>query len=90
MSRAPAPKQMACLTIGFQQVLLPADKALAVMSALQNAVDVDVNHYPDQRYTVRSEPLRLSLDLVSAGKISMPGGTAVSQPAAPSTRRIAA
>lgn len=90
MSRTPTPKQMACLTIGFQRVLLPADKALAVMSALQHAVDVEMNYRTDLLYEVRSEPLRLSLDLVSAGKISMPAGTAVPQPAAPRTRRIAA
>lgn len=88
MSTSPTKKPMACLTIGYQRLLLPADKALSMMAALQQAVDVELDYAPgcDCVYKVQSTPLRCSIDLVPASKIIMPEGTAV----VPRTRRIAA
>jgi len=87
MSTSPAKKSMACLTIGYQRLLLPADKAISVVAALQQAVDVEMDYTPQSAcvYKVQTEPLRLSMELVPANKIVMPEGTAL----APRTRRIA-
>lgn len=83
MSRAPTkPVQMACLHIGYQRVLMPADKAMKVLEALQHAVQVEIEFKGHrEHYQVQEEPLRVEFLLVSQSQISMPHGEPFPKPA---------
>ena len=83
MSRTPDPKPMACLTIGYQMLLLPADKAMAVVAALQKAVGVELSYESlRERYQVQEQPLRVSMSFVDSRSIDMPHGQPAPSPAA--------
>ncbi|UCU92657.1 hypothetical protein [Hydrogenophaga taeniospiralis] len=84
MSRAPTkPVQMACLSIGYQRLLLPADKAMKVVEALQHAVQAEIEFKGHRdHYKVQDEPLHVQFSLVSQSQISMPHGEPVKKTAA--------
>lgn len=91
MARAPAPKQMACLVIGYQRLLLPLDKAMTVVNALQGAAMCEYEyHRENERYRLSEQSMNLEMTLVPASKIIMPSGSMEPHPAAPRVRRIAA
>ncbi|MDP3887056.1 hypothetical protein [Hydrogenophaga sp.] len=83
MSRAPTkPVQMACLQIGYQRLLLPADKAMKVVEALQHAVQAEIEFKGHrEHYQVQEESLRVEFSLVSQSQISMPHGEPFPKPA---------
>lgn len=84
-------QQMACLTIEYQRMLLPLDKAMAVVKALQGAVKCEYEyHHTAERYRVCDAPMNVEMTLVPTSKIIMPSGSMEPQPAAPRVRRIAA
>ena len=80
MSPAPSkPPQMACVSIGYRNILMPADKAMKVVELLQYAVAVDRSYRDsDDLYVVSEEPLHVSLEFVPTGKIRMPAGKGAS------------
>lgn len=92
MSRAPAkPVQMACLKIGYQRLLLPADKAMKVVEALQHAVSVEIEFKGfKEHYVVQEDALCVEFSLVSQSLISMPHGEpfpkSATRPALPPAR----
>lgn len=83
MSRTTKPVQMAFLKIGFQYMLLPADKAMKVIECLQGAVQAEIqfNGHREQ-YEVQEAPLRVELALVSQSQITMPHGEPFDPPPA--------
>jgi hypothetical protein len=86
MSRATKPVQMAFLKVGFQYMLLPADKAMKVVECLQGAVQAEIqfNGHREQ-YEVQEGPLRIELSLVSQSQITMPHGEPFPSPTAKPT-----
>jgi len=82
MSRAPAKAvPMACLTIGFQTFLLPADKAMKVAELMQHACDCK-SEYEDRGYVYYpTEQPRVEFALVRASEIRMPHGQPMPMPA---------
>ena len=91
MTRSTKPVQMARLTIGYQNILLPADKAMKVAEALQHAVKVE-RSWGDRAevFTVEEEPLSVEFSLVHPSQIRMPSGepfpAATTKPALPLSR----
>lgn len=83
MSRASTkPVQMASLSIGYQSLLLPADKAMKVVEALQHAVQAEIEFKGHKyHYQVQEEPLRVEFALVSQSQITMPHGEPYPAPA---------
>ena len=82
MSRTTKPVQMARLSIGYQYLLLPADKAMKVIECLQHAVQAEMQFKGHkEHYQVQEEPLRLEFSLVSQSQISMPHGEPFPAPA---------
>ena len=73
MSRAPAkPVQMACLTIGYSDYLLPADKAMKVAELMQHAFGCEENYEDCGRtYTPTDQP-RVEFALVRANQVRAP------------------
>lgn len=87
MSRAAAGKPMCCVTIGFTKVLLPADAGLKLVGLLQGSAECEET-YGDRlhhEFKVSTEPLRVSLQMVTPGQIVMPPGVQP-QPGALPTR----
>lgn len=85
MSRAPAkPAQLACLTIGFTDYLLPSAKAMKVAELMQDAVECSTG-YDDrqQTYTVRDRSVNVAFALVRPNQVRMPNGEPVPVPAKP-------
>lgn len=72
-SRATKPVQMACLTIGYQDYLLPADKAMKVMTLMQGVVHcrMSFDHRPPL-YLVGAQPVELELKLIQHSQVRMP------------------
>lgn len=83
MTRSTKPVQMARLTIGYQNILLPADKAMKVAEALQHAVKVE-RSWGDRAevFTVEEEPLGVEFSLVHPSQIRMPSGEPYPMPKA--------
>ena len=91
MNRPTKPVQMARLSIGYQNLLLPADKAMKVVECLQHAVQAEIEFKGHKdHYQVQEEPLRVEFQLVSNSQISMPHGepypTGTTKPALPLSR----
>ncbi len=76
MTRAKPAVQMACVSIDYQDFLLPADKAMKVLALMQEAAKCD-HRYRERTevFEVGEEPLRLALKLINADQIRMPIGT---------------
>ena len=82
MTRTPAkPVQMACLTIGYKQYLLPSAKAMKVAELMQDAYECD-QHYDDHElvYEVQPEQPRVAFALVRPAQVRMPHGEPVPTP----------
>lgn len=85
MTRAPAKTvQMACLTIGYTEYLLPAAKAMKVAELMQDAFECD--HRYDERdfvYVVQPDQPRVAFALVRPNQVRMPQSDPTMPPAKP-------
>lgn len=79
MSRAPSnPVQMACLTIGHYDYLMPAAAAMKVAELMTNAFECDRDYGErDYSYTPKDQP-RVSFSLVRPNQVRVPPGTPAS------------
>lgn len=68
-SKPTRPVQMACLSIGFNDYLLPADKAMKVAELMQSSFSCD-KRYADRghQYTPREQP-NISFEFVKASQV---------------------
>lgn len=74
MSRV-KPQQMACVTIGYIDFLLPADKAMKVLPLLQEAVRCqEAYEERSEVFRVDPDPMRLEIKLIRADQVRMPQG----------------
>lgn len=65
---------MCRVTIGYQDFLMPADKGMRVLEAMQHAIGCDrdyVGH--DEQFIAKDQP-RVEFSLVRADQIRMPEG----------------
>lgn len=85
MSRAPAKAvQMACLTIGFAQYLLPSAKAMKVAELMQDAFECEQDFTGHElKYEVQPEQPRVAFALVRPSQVRMPDGQASPIPTKP-------
>jgi len=85
MSRAPAKTvQMACLTIGHYDYLLPSAKAMKVAELMQDAFECR-EHYDDGAYVyeVKANQPSVEFKLVRPGQVRMPHGETAAIPSKP-------
>lgn len=71
MSRPAAPKKpvaMCCVSIGYQDFLLPADKGMKLVELLQSAFQVEKSYANRTSYVVGDQP-EVELALVRASQI---------------------
>ncbi|MFY3986084.1 hypothetical protein ACOTJH_29120 [Achromobacter xylosoxidans] len=72
---------MCCVTIGYQHFLLPADKGMRVLEAMQHAVGCERNYDHDEgERFFANDPPRINYELVRASQVHLPEGQV--QPAA--------
>ena len=62
---------MACVTVGFQHFLMPADKAMKVVELMQTAFECEQGYQRSPTYTVGEQP-RIELCLVRPDQIRRP------------------
>ena len=77
MARPAATKsvQMACLSIGYTDYLMPATKAMKVAELMQAAVECDQRYTGQEMvYEVQPEQLRVAFVLVRPSQVRMPDG----------------
>jgi len=60
---------MCCVTIGFQDFLLPTDKGLRVVELMKDAVSCEKRFFDSQLYFARSQMLELGMTIVSSTQI---------------------
>jgi hypothetical protein len=70
---ATKPVNMACVTVGFQHYLMPADKALKVVELMQTAIECERSYQHSTTYTVGDKPL-IELTLLRPEQILASGG----------------
>lgn len=82
MSRASTkPTPMACLTIGYQDYLMPSDKAMKVAELMQHAVECRSNFEgTGYVYTAKDQP-NVEFSLVRPNQVRMPQGESMPMPA---------
>lgn len=81
MSRATKPTQMACLTIGYQDYLMPSDKAMKVAELMQHAIACESNFEgTGYVYTAKEQP-NVEFSLVRPNQVRMPQGEPMPVPA---------
>lgn len=82
MSRASTkPTPMACLTIGYQDYLMPSDKAMKVAELMQHAVECRSNFEgTGYVYTATDQP-NVEFSLVRPNQVRMPQGEPMPMPA---------
>ncbi len=82
MSRASTkPTPMACLTIGYQDYLMPSDKAMKVAELMQHAVECRSNFEgTGYVYTAKDQP-NVEFSLVRPNQVRMPQGEPMPMPA---------
>lgn len=85
MTRTPAkPVQMACLTIGYCQYLLPAAKAMKIAELLQDAFECHQDYRElEQFFEVHPDQPRVAFVLVRPNQVRMPHGEPVPAPTKP-------
>ncbi|WP_314971740.1 hypothetical protein [Comamonas testosteroni] len=85
MSRAPAKTvQMACLTIGYTQYLLPSAKAMKVAELMQDAFECEQDFTGhEMKYEVQPDQPRVAFALVRPSQVRMPQGEKSPLPAKP-------
>lgn len=76
MASRPASKPnqaMCCLTVGFVQILLPADAGLKVVALLRGAVDGHLHYDPtvERIFEIKGE-LDVEYCAIKAGQVRMP------------------
>lgn len=78
------PVQMACLTIGHYDYLVPAASAMKIADLLQDAFECERDWEDSgQRYTVKTEQPRVAFALVRPNQLRMPQGDPVPVPTKP-------
>lgn len=78
-------KPMCCVMVGYQALLMPADKGMKLVELLQYAVECEHGWGDrDHTYTVGEQP-RVEYRMVKPGQIRSPGG-GVELDAAPARR----
>ncbi|MDH1333234.1 hypothetical protein N5D77_05910 [Comamonas thiooxydans] len=86
MSRAPAKAvQMACLTIGHYDYLLPSAKAMKVAELMQDAFECR-EHYDggtSSVYEVKADQPNVEFKLVRPNQVRMPHGETAAIPSKP-------
>ncbi len=81
MSRATKPTQMARLTIGYQEYLMPSDKAMKVAELMQHAIACESNFEgTGYVYTAKEQP-NVEFSLVRPNQVRMPLGEPMAVPA---------
>ena len=82
MSRASTkPTPMACLTIGYQDYLMPSDKAMKVAELMQHAIECESNFEgTGYVYTAKDQP-NVEFSLVRPNQVRMPQGEPTPMPA---------
>ena len=85
MSRAPTKTvQMACLTIGYTDYLLPSAKAMKVAELMQEAVECRPGFDSTQAtYTLLQRPVNVAFTLVRPNQVRMPQSETSPLPAEP-------
>lgn len=70
MATKPKTGPMCIVSIGYQRLLMPADKGMKVVALLTEAVDVD--HDPDdyQKYVV-NDPIRVRFETIAASHVRL-------------------
>lgn len=71
MTRASKPVQMACLTIGFESYLIPADKAMKVAELMQSAFECRKDYDRGHTYMPGEQP-RVEFALVKPSELRKP------------------
>lgn len=74
MSRTAKPVPMACITIGFEDYLMPADKAMKVAELMQSAFQCRKDFDRSYRYTPGEQP-RVEFTFVKPGEVRAPEPT---------------
>lgn len=76
MSKTSKTVQMACLSIGYHEYLMPADKAMKVAELMQAAFNCrhDFDVKDGRVYRVEEEQPDVAFTLVRAGQLRMPAG----------------
>jgi hypothetical protein len=82
MSRASTkPTPMACLTIGYQDYLMPSDKAMKVAELMQHAIECESNFEGTAYvYNAKDQP-NVEFSLVRPSQVRMPQGEPTPVPA---------
>lgn len=85
MSRPPTKAvQMACLTIGYTDYLLPSAKAMKVAELMQEAVECRSGYDGMQaEYRLTEKPVNVAFTLVRPNQVRMPHGEPMPVPAKP-------
>lgn len=81
-SKKTLPIQMACVTLGFEQYLLPVKAAMDVLEAMQQAVPCRVRYDDDRTYHVEQRVPNVEYTLVHRSQIRVVDDVPVS-PEAP-------
>jgi hypothetical protein len=71
--------QLCCISIGYQDLLMPADKGMKVLELLQSAVSCKRTYEAGYAYTAEDQPT-LGLELVKASQVRMPEGSIAPSP----------
>lgn len=81
---------MACVSVGYMDLLLSAEDGMRLVKLLQAAVPCDRKYEDDGYvYKVRGQEMAVELRLLKPDRVHMPDGTrAEPAPARPSTKRI--
>lgn len=82
MSRTSSkPVQMACLTLGYRDYLMPSEKAMKVAELMQHAIERE-SHFDGSGYvyTAKDQP-QVEFALVRPNQVRMPQGEPMSAPA---------
>lgn len=70
MSKAPAiPKRACVVTVGYMQLLMPADDGMRLVGLLQNAVQAGQHFGPRECFFYPKEPPTVSLEMVRPGQL---------------------
>lgn len=71
---------MCRVTIGYQDFLMPADKGMRVLEAMQHAIGCDRDYIGHDEQFIAKEQPRVEFSLVRADQIRMPEGYAQPEP----------
>lgn len=79
--------QLCCVTIGYDNFLMPAGPGMKVVELMQQAI-ICHKHFEDRdyQYDAGDQP-RVSFELVKPARVHMPDGQAIT-PARPVVRRL--